>query len=48
LREEAILLLRRFYVQENGRAPEPRRRGKEGRELKMEVEPLVERGGGSG
>jgi tRNA-specific adenosine deaminase 2 len=41
LREEAILLLRRFYVQENGRAPEPRRRGKEDRVVK-EVEPLVE------
>jgi tRNA-specific adenosine deaminase 2 len=48
LREEAILMLRRFYVQENGRAPEPRRRGKEGRELKLEVEPLAERGGGGG
>ncbi|KAE9365204.1 cytidine deaminase-like protein [Stipitochalara longipes BDJ] len=44
LREEAILLLRRFYVQENGRAPEPKRRGKEERVLKM-VEPLVEKGG---
>jgi tRNA-specific adenosine deaminase 2 len=43
LREEAILLLRRFYVQENGRAPEPRRRGKEERVVKMDVEPLVER-----
>jgi tRNA-specific adenosine deaminase 2 len=42
LREEAILLLRRFYVQENGRAPEPRRRGKEERVLKVEIEPLVE------
>ncbi|PMD63815.1 cytidine deaminase-like protein [Hyaloscypha bicolor E] len=42
LREEAILLLRRFYVQENGRAPEPRRRGKEERVVKMDVEPLVE------
>lgn len=38
LREEAILLLRRFYVQENERAPEPR--GKEGRVLKLVVEPL--------
>lgn len=42
LREEAILLLRRFYVQENERAPEPRRRGKEEKVLKMEVEPLGE------
>ena len=40
LREEAILLLRRFYVQENERAPEPR--GKVGRVLKLEVEPLDE------
>jgi tRNA(Arg) A34 adenosine deaminase TadA len=36
LRKEAILLLRRFYVQENGRAPVPR--GKKGRVLKVEVE----------
>ncbi|CCU76704.1 tRNA-specific adenosine deaminase 2 [Blumeria hordei DH14] len=28
MREEAILLLRRFYVQENNRAPEPRDKGK--------------------
>jgi tRNA-specific adenosine deaminase 2 len=42
LREEAILLLRRFYVQENGRAPEPRRRGKEERVVKVDVEPFVE------
>lgn len=28
LREEAILLLRRFYLQENERAPEPRDKGK--------------------
>lgn len=40
LREEAIVMLRRFYVQENGRAPEPR--GKKERVLKLEVEPLVE------
>jgi tRNA-specific adenosine deaminase 2 len=44
LREEAILMLRRFYVQENGRAPEPKRRGKEERVLKM-VELLEEKGG---
>lgn len=37
LREEAIVLLRRFYVQENGRAPEPR---KKERVLKLDVEPL--------
>ena len=40
LREEAIVLLRRFYVQENERAPEPRT--KKDRVLKLEVEPLVE------
>jgi len=40
LREEAIVMLRRFYVQENGRAPDPR--GKKERVLKLEVEPLVE------
>jgi tRNA-specific adenosine deaminase 2 len=38
LREEAIVMLRRFYVQENGRAPEPR--GKKERVLKLEVEPV--------
>lgn len=40
LREEAIVILRRFYIQENERAPEPR--GKKDRVLKLEVEPLVE------
>jgi tRNA-specific adenosine deaminase 2 len=40
LREEAIVMLRRFYVQENERAPEPRTKG--GRVLKLEVEPLIE------
>lgn len=43
LREEAIVMLRRFYVQENGRAPEPRR--KADRVLKLEVEPLEGMGG---
>ena len=38
LREECIVILRRFYVQENGRAPEPRSKGN--RVLKLEVEPL--------
>ncbi|PVH86316.1 cytidine deaminase-like protein [Cadophora sp. DSE1049] len=38
LREEAIVMLRRFYVQENDRAPEPR--AKKDRVLKLEVEPL--------
>lgn len=38
LREEAIVLLRRFYIQENERAPEPR--GKKDRVLNLEVEPL--------
>lgn len=37
-REEAILLLRRFYVQENARAPRPAAKG--GRELKLVVEPV--------
>jgi len=43
MREEAIMLLRRFYVQENERAPEEMRRVKEGKErvLKEGVEPLV-------
>ena len=40
LREEAIVLLRRFYVQENTRAPEPR--AKKDRVLKLEVEPVLE------
>ncbi|KAE8454547.1 hypothetical protein EG329_000170 [Mollisiaceae sp. DMI_Dod_QoI] len=39
LREEAIVMLRRFYVQENERAPEEKR-GKEGRVLRLDVEPL--------
>jgi tRNA-specific adenosine deaminase 2 len=46
LREEAIVLLRRFYVQENERAPEPRSKGD--RVLKLEVEPLVDGRGASG
>ncbi|KAF5877275.1 putative trna-specific adenosine deaminase subunit tad2 protein [Botrytis fragariae] len=40
LREEAIVILRRFYVQENGRAPEPR--NKKERILKLEVEPIID------
>lgn len=36
-REEAILLLRKFYVQENEKAPEPKQ--KRTRELKTEVLP---------
>jgi tRNA-specific adenosine deaminase 2 len=40
LREEAIVILRRFYVQANGRAPEPR--NKKERVLKLEVEPVIE------
>ncbi|KAG9229538.1 cytidine deaminase-like protein [Amylocarpus encephaloides] len=39
-REEAIVLLRRFYVQENGRAPEPRKKGE--RVLRLDVAPLGE------
>jgi tRNA-specific adenosine deaminase 2 len=46
LREEAIVLLRRFYVQENERAPEPRSKGD--RVLKLEVEPLVDGRSASG
>ncbi len=38
LRAEAIVMLRRFYVQENERAPEPR--AKKDRVLKLEVEPV--------
>ncbi|KAJ9649649.1 tRNA(adenine34) deaminase [Coniosporium tulheliwenetii] len=37
-REEAILLLRKFYVQENEKAPEPKQ--KKTRELKTEILPL--------
>jgi tRNA-specific adenosine deaminase 2 len=37
-REEAIMLLRRFYVQENDKAPEPKQ--KKLRELKTEIVPL--------
>ncbi|TGO86526.1 hypothetical protein BPOR_0296g00090 [Botrytis porri] len=40
LREEAIVILRRFYVQENGRAPE--HRNKKERILKLEVEPIID------
>ncbi|EPE35386.1 Cytidine deaminase-like protein [Glarea lozoyensis ATCC 20868] len=43
LREEAIVMLRRFYVQENERAPEPRKKAE--RVLKLEVEPLGELSG---
>lgn len=46
LREEAIVMLRRFYVQENGRAPEPR--NKKERVLKLEVEPVVLANAGKG
>jgi len=37
-REEAIMLLRRFYIQENGKAPEPKQ--KKTRELKTDIIPL--------
>jgi tRNA-specific adenosine deaminase 2 len=37
-REEAIMLLRRFYVQENEKAPDPK--GKKERVLKTEILPL--------
>ncbi|KZF22700.1 cytidine deaminase-like protein [Xylona heveae TC161] len=36
-REEAIMLLRKFYIQENEKAPEPR--PKKNRELKTEIAP---------
>ncbi|KAK9463109.1 cytidine deaminase-like protein [Lipomyces oligophaga] len=38
LREEAIMLLRRFYLQENGKAPTPKT--KKSRELKTDFLPL--------
>ncbi|KAF1352143.1 cytidine deaminase-like protein [Delphinella strobiligena] len=38
-REEAIMLLRRFYVQENEKAPEPKQ--KKNRELKTEILPIT-------
>ncbi|KAI7225661.1 cytidine deaminase-like protein [Hortaea werneckii] len=37
-REEAIMLLRKFYVQENNKAPDPK--PKKNRELKTEILPL--------
>lgn len=37
-REEAIMLLRKFYVQENEKAPEPKQ--KKNRELKTDILPL--------
>ncbi|KAI9743824.1 MAG: tRNA(adenine34) deaminase [Claussenomyces sp. TS43310] len=38
LREEAIMLLRRFYVQQNEKAPEPK--NKKERKLKTDIEPM--------
>ncbi|EOD43836.1 tRNA-specific adenosine deaminase subunit tad2 [Neofusicoccum parvum] len=38
-REDAIMLLRKFYVQENVKAPEPKQKGT--RELKTDIEPLA-------
>ncbi len=38
-REEAIMLLRRFYIQENEKAPEPKQ--KKTRELKTDIIPLA-------
>lgn len=38
-REEAIMLLRRFYVQENEKAPVPR--PKAGRKLKTNIQPIT-------
>ena len=37
-RKEAIMLLRRFYIQENDKAPNPM--AKKSRELKLTVQPL--------
>ncbi|KAK4982065.1 tRNA(adenine34) deaminase [Elasticomyces elasticus] len=37
-REESIMLLRRYYVQENKKAPEPKQ--KKNRELKTEILPI--------
>ena len=37
-REDAIMLLRKFYIQENEKAPEPKQ--KKTRELKTEIVPL--------
>ncbi|KAM0714382.1 hypothetical protein Q7P37_010169 [Cladosporium fusiforme] len=45
-REEAIMLLRRFYVQENDKAPEPK--PKKNRELKTEILPVNVPTGASG
>jgi tRNA-specific adenosine deaminase 2 len=39
-REEAIMLLRKFYVQENEKAPDPK--GKKERILKTDISPLDE------
>ncbi|GAB7323726.1 hypothetical protein MBLNU13_g07192t1 [Cladosporium sp. NU13] len=44
-REEAIMLLRRFYVQENDKAPEPK--PKKNRELKTEILPVGVPSGGN-
>ncbi|KAK0977395.1 tRNA(adenine34) deaminase [Friedmanniomyces endolithicus] len=38
-REEAIMLLRKFYVQENAKAPDPK--PKKNRELKTEILPIA-------
>jgi len=46
-REEAILLLRRFYVQDNEKVPVEKARKKE-RELKIEIEPWEIHGGLAG
>ncbi|KAH0145318.1 hypothetical protein KCU67_g12683, partial [Aureobasidium melanogenum] len=41
-RAEAIMLLRRFYVQENEKAPKaPEPKQKKNRELKTDIMPLV-------
>jgi tRNA-specific adenosine deaminase 2 len=40
LREEAILMLRRFYIQTNERAPREKIEGRKERVLRLDVEPL--------
>ncbi|MCJ1405192.1 tRNA(adenine34) deaminase [Xylographa trunciseda] len=45
-REEAIMLLRRFYVQQNDKAPDPRE--KKNRVLNEEILPVISDGFNSG
>jgi tRNA-specific adenosine deaminase 2 len=43
LRDEAVVMLQRFYMQENERAPEPRARGKKEAELEGAEDGVVDR-----